>query len=538
MISIKTVYIGNENESYIQDDFAIAGVNIISSDENHVGKTIVMQAIMYALGSEARFPPSFKSKEYLFIVDLEVDGRELSILRNRDSFVVLDGETITPIESSGDFGVFWNDHISALPTIIKDGSQTIVGLPLYTQIAFVPQAGRSTARTSTSYFNKDDFKEMVYALKGLDARTLDKKSIANLKNKRSTLNTRREELAKQASSLRKIGTSLAVVSPTANREETTRFIEQLDSLKNSIVGLKNERNHAYTRRAKNETVKKELNSLNREIKVGSVICMNCGSDEIGYKLPGSDYVFDITTSEMRSQILLSVQRKIDTYQKEIEELDLEIRELQNQFNKLADSREITLEDIFAARQDYTDLEAIDREITNISDQIDSIDEQLKEAKTIDKELSEDRAAFNAALLATMNDVRRTINESDSVEDYTDLFTTNNSPYIGSEATEFFLAKTYSLAKHIHHGLPIVIDSFRAEELSTGREERVLPLFIDLPNQVIFSATLKGEEVGKYHGREGISSIEYIGYTQNKLLSTRDNERFLSRVADFGIKLNV
>ena len=35
----------------------------------------------------------------------------------------------------------------------------------------------------------------------------------------------------------------------------------------------------------------------------------------------------------------------------------------------------------------------------------------------------------------MKDVRRTINESDSVEDYADLFTTNNSPYIGSEATE-------------------------------------------------------------------------------------------------------
>ena len=106
MISIKAVYIGNENESYIQDDFAITGVNIISSDENHVGKTIVMQAIMYALGSEARFPPSFKSNEYVFIVDLEVDGRGLSILRNRDSFVVLDRGTIIPIESSGDGFIF------------------------------------------------------------------------------------------------------------------------------------------------------------------------------------------------------------------------------------------------------------------------------------------------------------------------------------------------------------------------------------------------------------------------------------------------
>ena len=61
MINVKSVYIGNETESYIQDGFTSEGVNIISSDENHVGKTIVMQAIMYAMGADAQFPASFRS---------------------------------------------------------------------------------------------------------------------------------------------------------------------------------------------------------------------------------------------------------------------------------------------------------------------------------------------------------------------------------------------------------------------------------------------------------------------------------------------
>lgn len=513
MINVKAVYIGNETESYIQDGFTSSGVNIITSDENHVGKTIVMQAIMYAMGADAQFPASFKSKLYVFIVDLEVDGREVSILRNKDYFVVLDDGAVAPIEGKGDFDVFWNERISPLPTIIKDGSPRLVGLPLYTQMSFVPQAGRNTARTTTSYYNKDDFMEMVYSIEGLSARTLDPKAIAELKSRKSALKTRKGELNKQATSLRKIGTSLAAVSPTADREETARFVERLNTLKNSITSLMNERNHAYSRRAKNQAVLQELRSLNRKIEVGSVVCLNCGSEAIGYKLPGSDFVFDITTSEMRSQILASVQQKIDAYQQQIDDLDREIRELQRQFNMLADSRELTLEDIYAARADYADIEEVDRQ------------------------LSEDRAAFRDSVLGTMNVVRRTINDDPTAEEYTGLFTTAANPYIGSESAEFYLARTYSLATHVHHGMPIVIDSFRAEELSTGREERALPLFIDLPNQVIFSATLKGEEVGKYRGREGINNIDYTGYAQNKLLSDHDNERFLAKVACFGVKLN-
>lgn len=537
MINVKSVYIGNETESYIQDGFTSEGVNIISSDENHVGKTIVMQAIMYAMGADAQFPASFRSKLYVFIVDLDVDGRDVSILRNKDYFVVQDGGSISPIEGVSNFDSFWNEHISSLPTIIKDGNPRLAGLPLYTQMSFVPQAGRNTARTTTSYYNKDDFMEMVYAIEGLSARTLDSKAIAELKRKKKVLKTRKDELAKQAASLRKIGTSLAAVSPTADREETARFVEALNSLKNSIADLMNERNRAYSRRAKNQAVQKELRSLNREIEVGSVVCLDCGSENIGFKLPGSDFVFDITTTEMRSQILASVQQKIDSYEREIDELNQKIRELQRQFNSMADSREITLEDIYAAREGYADVEAIDRELSDISDQIGKIDERLKEAKAVDKALSEDRAAFKDSLLNTMNMVRRTVNDDPAAEEYTGLFTTATSPYIGSEATEFFLGRTYSLAIHVHHGMPIIVDSFRAEELSSRREERALPLFIDLPNQVIFSATLKGEESGKYHDQRGITNIDYAGYTQNKLLSERSNKRFISKVASFGIRLN-
>ena len=90
-------------------------------------------------------------------------------------------------------------------------------------MAFVPQTDRDTSNTLGSYFRKDDFTEMVFALMGLDARQMDSKTEKELKRRKEELKTRKHELSKQASALRKIGSSLAVVSPTADREETARF---------------------------------------------------------------------------------------------------------------------------------------------------------------------------------------------------------------------------------------------------------------------------------------------------------------------------
>lgn len=536
MLRIKAVYIGNELESYIEEGFT-NGLNIITSAENHVGKTIVMQSMMYTLGADAKFPPSFKDKQYLFIVDIDIDGREVSILRNRDNFVVREGDRITPLEGKGAFDEYWCESISQLPTIIKDGAPVLAGLSLYTQMAFVPQADRSTSNTLGGYFRKGDFTEMLFALRGLDARQIDGETETELKRKKGALKARERELSKQAAALRKAGDSLAMVSPTADREETLRFVGELDELRDAIAGLKKERNHAYARMKKNEAVLAELRSLNREVQMGSVVCLNCGSESIGYKMPGSEFVFDVTTPDMRSQILRSVQDRIDGYKEEVAELDKEIHTAQRKFNELANSREVTLEDIYAAREDYGTLEDVDSQLASVRDEIEDIEQRLKDSKQVDKELGEGRKAYKDSLLDTMNRIRRSLNDDPDAEEYDDLFTPANSPYIGSEATEFFLARVYSLAIHVSHGLPILIDSFRAEELSTSREERALPFFTDLPNQVIFTATLKGQEAGKYGNEPSINNIDYTGYKINKLLSDEDNEAFAAKVRSFGIRLD-
>ena len=84
---------------------------------------------------------------------------------------------------------------------------------------------------------------------------------------------------------------------------------------------------------------------------------------------------------------------------------------------------------------------------------------------------------------------------------------------------------------------MIIDSFRAEELSTSREAKVLGLLGELDNQVILTATLKDEEgPNKYVAMSGINGIDYSSYTENKLLSSDYLDAFKEKLMEFGVQL--
>lgn len=64
--------------------------------------------------------------------------------------------------------------------------------------------------------------------------------------------------------------------------------------------------------------------------------------------------------------------------------------------------------------------------------------------------------------------------------YTSLFTQRNEVYSGSEATVFHLVKLFALQQVLRHNFPIIVDSFRAEDLSTGKEKTVLEISKHVP----------------------------------------------------------
>lgn len=133
-MKIRKVSLGNAKEAYIENRFS-NNVNIISSDDNNKGKTIVIQSIMYALGNEPIFPSSFDFRNYYYIVELELKNQELiTIARKQHSFTVHFRGSISLFESVTEFKHFLNRNIFKLPLIIKDETKKLVDPVLFYEV--------------------------------------------------------------------------------------------------------------------------------------------------------------------------------------------------------------------------------------------------------------------------------------------------------------------------------------------------------------------------------------------------------------------
>ena len=104
------------------------------------------------------------------------------------------------------------------------------------------------------------------------------------------------------------------------------------------------------------------------------------------------------------------------------------------------------------------------------------------------------------------------------------------------ATIFHLARLYALCKVLKHDYPIIVDSFRAEDLSTVKENIVIDLYKELSNQIIFTTTLKAEELGKYDLRVDIHHIDYKDHAPSKMLSTEYVGEFCTLLKSLSINL--
>lgn len=96
MIKVKTVAIGNNEEAFIEDNFK-DGINIIYSNDNNKGKSILIQSIMYTIGNVAVFPTkpkAFYYKNYYFYLELEINGEEYCFLRKENTICVLHNEDL------------------------------------------------------------------------------------------------------------------------------------------------------------------------------------------------------------------------------------------------------------------------------------------------------------------------------------------------------------------------------------------------------------------------------------------------------------
>lgn len=239
--------------------------------------------------------------------------------------------------------------------------------------------------------------------------------------------------------------------------------------------------------------------------------------------------------EDQPTVTYSIKEKIVNFSEDISRYDAEINKYQIELNRVMEEDDVTIENIVAFKSGFTSIEEIDSVITEIDNQITKLQGELDSGAKISEEAKKKRQKFFQKFIEDMNTISNVI-EGTTDKKYNDIFTKRGAVISGSEETVFYISKLLATVRAIKHECPIIMDSFRAEDLSTEKENRALDLFIKLDKQCILTTTIKEEEKGKYDSFPQIHIIDYTEHTTNKLLSPDYNSEFTSILGTMNILL--
>lgn len=533
---IKKTAVGNKNEAFIEHNFG-SGLNIISSDDNNKGKTIEIQSMMYALGNEPAFPTTFEYKDYYHYIEFEVGDTTYCLCRYNNGFVLKYNSVLMLFDNVSELKRYWNKNIFTIPKILKNQVSKIVDPVLFFQLFFIGQDKKDTSNVShAGFYNKNDFYSMLYDIFNLSGLDLNEDEIRGIKDQIAKLKNERELLIKQHKILKSQDTTSSFLSSISDRAAFGKKLSDMDRIKGKITELRKARNSTATRMASWETTLKELRSLNRTMECGELRCMDCDSTNISFSAAKSNaYSFDVSTVDMRNEIIASITEKINSYAEEISKLSIQISMAQDDLQKLMSDEEISLESIVAYKQDILNASQAEQRIHELDTELEMLKNTLIVSSGNASTKKEQRIALITNILLEMNTAYKVIDPNGNLC-FDDLFTKKDEVYSGSEATIFHLARLYALCKVLKHDYPIIVDSFRAEDLSTVKENIVIDLYKELSNQIIFTTTLKAEELGKYDLRVDIHHIDYKDHAPSKMLSTEYVGEFCTLLKSLSINL--
>lgn len=531
---IKSIALGNVEEAYVEERLT-DGVNIIFSDDNNKGKTLVMQGMMYAMGNQPIFPKGFNYRSNYFYCKAEINDEEIEFLRRDSSFLVKRQGAQYSFDNVTELKYFLVDeNIFNIPQISKDEHMAIADLNLFYELFFIGQDKRNPSNTINSgYNNKKDFVNMLCSLNGYPLIDMEEINEEN-KQRIQQLKTDIAATKKLLKLLKKNPDVSGYVDKYGDSTQFDTFRIRVKRLHNEIAEYKKRRNLEYNRKEKLEALVQELNSLNREIEQGNVICAKCGSDKIIYKSKGMS--FEVSNSYVRKQVLSSIAYQISQKEEIIREYSYQLQQLQDELKKLLQEVPVELHRILLFSEMILSEIDYDNKLKELCEQLEelqandkSINDSEKEAKQKCKEMKED-------IVSRMNKLYREVDPQGRTF-FDDIFTKRDETYSGSEEQEYYYSRVLAINDYFNHSYPLLIDCYRSGEISSQKEDIMIKNFISRKKQVIITSTLKKEEytANKYDQYKGNANvIDYSNNESSKLLQSQYVARLGSIVESFGV----
>ena len=534
-MKIKKVAFGDVNEAFIESRFK-NNVNIIFSEGNNKGKTLLIQGLMYSLGNEPIFPGGFNFKDYHFYSLVEINGIDYEFLRHGNSIIIKNDDFLQVCNTISEFKHFFNKTILELPTIIKDSRKKIIDLHLLFELFFLGQDNRVPSNLIVKgQYNKIDFLSMVYSLKGLENKEPEKYDIANEKEKLETLKQDKRNLLKKMKIAKQ---STSVASFTQKRIDKEQFNKkklELEKINNAVLDLKKDRNREYNRKIKLESLMFELNSLNKSLSQGKTHCGECGSDKIIFS--NNEFDFEVSNIDVRKRIINSIHENIEIKEEIINDYDLQIQNEQAQFNKEIEEISPELGEYILFKDEIIEASSIDEEIHAKQLAIDKATQVISSFSITSLDKTEDRKELINEISDEMNRLYSIIDPNGNLS-FNELFPKKDQTFSGSEGQEFYFCKINALNTVLNHEYPIINDSFRSGEISSDKERKMIEIYEKLNKQVIITSTLKSEEYAtdKYKNTETINVIDYNNHSDSRILNQIYSNDFMSIIKSFDISI--
>lgn len=285
------------------------GLNVVTSADNHVGKSSLLKSLYYTLGAEVDYDSVWDKQSKLYIATLGVGEKEYRVVRFLKRFAVFEGEKLLKITDSVtkelapllgeifDFSVY-------LPR--KDTGKVEMAPPVFTFMPYYIDQDKGWSGLYNSfaaieqYKSADRIKSLYYHLNIYTKGTVElmaerdclKEHLETLEIESDRLNTILTALREETDNLPPADT---VSELEAHLEVAKKRIEQLvrqiGATRNEIQGLETAlRQHQYNLRVITEYVSiKDM--VSEEDKHKRHICPNCGYvfDEEIFNLVRANY---------------------------------------------------------------------------------------------------------------------------------------------------------------------------------------------------------------------------------------------------------
>lgn len=531
---IKSIALGNVEEAYVEERLT-DGVNIIFSDDNNKGKTLVMQGMMYAMGNQPIFPKGFNYRSNYFYCKAEINDEEIEFLRRDSSFLVKRQGAQYSFDNVTELKYFLVDeNIFNIPQISKDERMVIADLNLFYELFFIGQDKRNPSNTINSgYNNKKDFVNMLCSLNGYPLMDMEE---INEENKQRIQQLKADIAAtkKLLKLLKKNPDVSGYVDKYGDSTQFDTFRMRVKRLHNEIAEYKKRRNLEYNRKEKLESLVQELNSLNREIEQGNVICAKCGSDKIIYKSKGMS--FEVSNSYVRKQVLSSIAYQISQKEEIIREYSYQLQQLQDELKKILQEVPVELHRILLYSEMILSEIDYDNKLKELCEQLEELQANDKDISDSEKEAKQKCKEMKEDIVSRMNKLYREVDPQGRTF-FDDIFTKRDETYSGSEEQEYYYSRVLAINDYFNHSYPLLIDCYRSGEISSQKEDIMIKNFISRKKQVIITSTLKKEEytANKYDQyKDNVNVIDYSNNKSSKLLQSQYVVRLGSIVESFGV----